>query len=207
MFSLCTNTMFSLCNRFIRETLSGNAEGYKVFCIQLDKSRFCTSTLPYFQPLFHKPETASVIISSSRLSESAPCSGCWVSCPSLFSAPFSGSIFHLLLHKEILFFLLPIAGAFLTICFDQTLAVDSVPPRAAFISSLPPLSIKQIFSKSYRAGYSLLKHVFCCLNWLFSNQSHAFPASLMRSCQNKNEEKRGHRKELKTVGQNLNTEE
>ena len=32
--------MFSLCNRFIRETLSGNAEGYKVFCIQLDKSRF-----------------------------------------------------------------------------------------------------------------------------------------------------------------------
>ena len=113
----------------------------------------CTSTLPYFQPLFHKPETASVIISSSRLSESAPCSGCWVSCPSLFSAPFSGSIFHLLLHKEILFFLLPIAGAFLTICFDQTLAVDSVPPRAAFISSLPPLSIKQIFSKSYRAGY------------------------------------------------------
>ena len=74
----------------------------------------------------------------------------------------------MLLHKEILFFLLPIAGAFLTICFDQTLAVDSVPPRAAFISSLPPLSIKQIFSKSYRAGYSLLKHVFCCLNWLFS---------------------------------------
>lgn len=109
-----------------------------------------------------------MIVSSSRLSESAPCSGCWVSCPSLFSAPFSGSIFHLLLHKEILFFLLPIAGAFLTICFDQTLAVDSVPPRAAFISSLPPLSIKQIFSKSYRAGYSLLKHVFCCLNWLFS---------------------------------------
>jgi hypothetical protein len=35
-----SNTMFSLCNRFIRETLSGNAEGYKVFCIQLDKSRF-----------------------------------------------------------------------------------------------------------------------------------------------------------------------
>ena len=34
-----SNTMFSLCNRFIRETLSGNAEGYKVFCIQLDKSR------------------------------------------------------------------------------------------------------------------------------------------------------------------------
>ena len=33
-----SNTMFSLCNRFIRETLSGNAEGYKVFCIQLDKS-------------------------------------------------------------------------------------------------------------------------------------------------------------------------
>jgi len=32
--------MFSLCNRFIRETLSGNAEGYKVFCIQLDKFRF-----------------------------------------------------------------------------------------------------------------------------------------------------------------------
>ena len=33
-----SNTVFSLCNRFIRETLSGNAEGYKVFCIQLDKS-------------------------------------------------------------------------------------------------------------------------------------------------------------------------
>ena len=119
-----SNTMFSLCNRFIRETLSGNAEGYKVFCIQLDKSRFCTSTLPYFQPLFHKPETASVIISSSRLSESAPCSGCWVSCPSLFSAPFSGSIFRMLLKS---FFPLPIAGALLTICFGQALISDCVP--------------------------------------------------------------------------------